>query len=284
MHQYAPGELRLILVDPKRVEFDGYDGSPYLLSNVITDTRKALKSLKWCLKELDRRFDVLQKAECRNIRYYNESAKVKMPYIVYVIDELADLMVVAPKQFEEAIIRIAQMARAVGIHIIIATQRPCEDVITGMIKANMPARVAFSVASKEDSIIVMDRGGAEKLLGRGDSLYMDAEMPKPIRLKTPYISEEDVNKVKQYLVGKGREYNLIDAIDSSMPDYEDDVLLEEAKKAVLESRKASASFIQRKLRIGYARAASILDQLEEEGVIGPSNGAAPRDIYLNRNE
>ncbi|MCK5320342.1 DNA translocase FtsK 4TM domain-containing protein [Candidatus Parcubacteria bacterium] len=296
MYQNTPDNLRFIMVDPKRVELVGYNGIPYLMAPVITDVPKTINALKWCLNEMDRRFDILSKTGKRNIQTYNESMEIKMPYLVFVIDELADLMVTAAKDIEAGIIRLAQMARAVGIHLVLATQRPSVDVITGLIKANMPARIAFSVASSTDSRTILDSLGAEKLLGRGDMLFVNAELSKPVRIQGAFLSDEEIKKIVRYVKFKGGKPDFVGGIterqkvsgiggvglDGSSGD--EDELLHEAREIVVNMGKASASLLQRKLRIGYARAASILDQLEEAGVVGQGNGSKPREILISKQQ
>jgi len=296
MYQNSPDDLRFIMVDPKRVEMTTYNDIPYLLCPVIDDVNKTVNALKWCLNEMDKRYETLKVAGKKNIQAYNESAEERMPYIVFIIDELADLMVAAAKDIEGAVIRLAQMARAVGIHLILATQRPSVDVITGLIKANMPARIAFSVASGTDSRTILDVLGAEKLLGRGDMLFKNAEMSKPVRLQGAFLDDDEIEKIVKYVKKKAGKPKYIDEIverqvvkgmggiglDGMKGD--EDELLAEAKEIVVNMGKASASFLQRKLRIGYARAASILDQLEELGIIGPSNGAKPREILISKEQ
>jgi DNA segregation ATPase FtsK/SpoIIIE, S-DNA-T family len=280
------------MVDPKRVELTLYNGIPHLLTPVITDSKKTVNALKWCIGEMDRRFETLAKVGSRDITSYNNKfPNNKLPHIVFIIDELADLMATAANEVEAGIIRLAQMARAVGIHLVIATQRPSVDVITGLMKANIPARIAFSVASLIDSRTILDSPGAEKLLGRGDMLFQTAEFSKPIRIQGAFISENEVYNVVKYLKrGEQPEY------DESITEKtskgggtanmfggagdDNDDLFDDAKQAILEAKKASASFLQRKLRVGYARAARILDELEEAGIIGPSNGAKPREILI----
>jgi S-DNA-T family DNA segregation ATPase FtsK/SpoIIIE len=296
MYQNTPDTLRFIMVDPKRVELPVYNGIPYLLAPVITEVPKTINALKWCLNEMERRFEVLQKTGYRNIQGYNEANEIKMPFIVFIIDELADLMVANAKDIEACVIRLAQMARAVGIHLILATQRPSVDVITGLIKANMPGRIAFSVASGTDSRTILDSLGAEKLLGRGDMLFANAELSKPVRLQGAFLSDDETKKIVRYIKTKGGGACFVDnvtdrqavqgtggiGLDGKKGD--EDELLDEARKNIVRFQKASASFLQRKLRIGYARAASILDQLEEMGIVGPSNGAKPRDILISQEQ
>ena len=295
LYQNNPDDLKFIMVDPKRVELPAYDGIPYLLTPVITDVPKTINALKWCLNEMDRRYDILSRASKKDIQGYNQTVANKMPYIVFIIDELADLMVAASKDIEAGIIRLAQMARAVGIHLILATQRPSVDVITGLIKANMPARIAFSVASGTDSRTILDSLGAEKLLGRGDMLYKGTEMSKPVRLQGAFVSETEIGKITRYLKAQGEPQYIenitnrqkvqgIGGIGLDGVKGDEDELVSEAKELVIKAGKASASYLQRRLRIGYARAASILDALEEEGVIGPAQGAKPRDILVSREQ
>ncbi len=293
MYQNTPDEVRFIMVDPKRVELPVYNNIPYLLTPVITEVPKTINALKWCLNEMDRRFELLQKTGVRNIQGYNETADVKMPYVIFVIDELADLMVAAAKDIEAGVIRLAQMARAVGIHLILATQRPSVDVITGLIKANMPGRIAFSVASGTDSRTILDMLGAEKLLGRGDMLYINAELSKPVRLQGAFLSDSEIKRVVRFIKAKSKQSAYLDDVTERQTvkgiggvgldglKGDEDELLHEAKEIILKYNKASASLLQRRLRVGYARAASILDQLEELGYIGPSNGSKPREILIS---
>lgn len=296
LYQNNPDDLKFILVDPKRVELTIYNGLPHLLTPVITEVSKTINALKWCLNEMDRRFDTLSKVHKRDIESYNESAKEKMPYIVFIIDELADLMVVAAKDMETGVVRLAQMARAVGIHLVLATQRPSVNVITGTIKANMPARIAFAVASGIDSRTILDSSGAEKLLGRGDMLFSNATLSKPKRLQGALITDQEIKRIVNYIKDKSGEPNYIEeiterqkvkgmagvGIDGGSDD--DDELLSEAKELIINSGKASASYLQRRLSVGYARAARLLDLLEEAGVIGPSNGAKPREILISQDQ
>lgn len=296
LYQNNPDDLRFIMVDPKRVELTIYDGIPHLLTPVITEVSKTINALKWCLNEMDRRFQTLARVKKRDIDSYNKTAKNKMPYIVFIIDELADLMVVAAKDIETGIVRLAQMARAVGIHLVLATQRPSVNVITGTIKANMPARIAFSVASGIDSRTILDGLGAEKLLGKGDMLFSDATMSKPKRIQGAYVSDAEIKRVVNYLKSKGGRPAYLDGvtdrqkvqgvagvgIDGGSDD--DDSLTQEAKEIVINAGKASATLLQRRLSIGYARAAKILDILEEAGIIGPAQGAKPREVMVSREQ
>lgn len=289
LYQNDPDILKFVFVDPKRVELTNYNGIPYLLTPVITDVKKTINALKWLISEMDRRYDKLSKMGKRNIITYNETAEEKMPYIVVVIDELADLMVAAASEMESCIVRLAQMARAVGIHLVLATQRPSVDVITGLIKANITSRIAFSVASLMDSRTILDCSGAEKLVGRGDMLYISADLSKPVRLQGAYLSDNEIRKVVDYLRNNFGEPEF--AIDITAKQFgttnfdfdangDDDELVNEAKELIVKSGKASASFLQRKLKVGYARAARLLDLLEEQGIIGPAQGAKPREILV----
>ena len=300
LYRNGPEDLRLIMVDPKRVELTLYNKIPHLLTPVITDPKKTILALKWAAKEMDRRYDVLQEYSVRDIESYHstvydkskkDETTEKMPYIVILIDELADIMQTYPRELESAIVRLAQMSRAVGIHLILSTQRPSVNVITGLIKANVPTRVALQVSSQIDSRTILDQGGAEKLLGAGDMLYASGEMSQPERLQSAFISEDEVKKVVEYLrkayideIPDGIELSgSIDKAGGSMfsdsiGDDEDDDLYEDARQTVIEAGKASTSYLQRKLGVGYARAARLIDMLEERGVIGPGNGAKPRDV------
>lgn len=299
----GPEILRFLLIDPKRVEFPIYNDLPHLLCPVICDSQKAVNALKWVISEMERRFDLLSIAQARDISGYNEMVIKKdeepLPYIILAIDELADLMAARGKEVEAGIVRIAQMARAVGIHLVVATQRPSVEVITGLIKANITSRVAFQVASQIDSRTILDMAGSEKLLGLGDLLFVSAEVTKPKRIQAPYISEKEVKRVVEYIKAKVKiqkprieEEILTEGLElpetiagaSTTQGFEEDPLYEEAKKLVIEARKASASLLQRRLRIGYARAARLIDILEERGVVGPADGARPREILLRTQE
>ena len=313
----SPDDLKLILIDPKRVELTLYNKIPHLLTPVITDAKKAILALKWAAKEMDRRYDILESESVRDIQSYHKnvvepeyqkmekrgekegvetaSAKLheRMPYLAIVIDELADIMATYPRELESAIVRLAQMSRATGIHLILSTQRPSVNVITGLIKANVPARIALQVASQIDSRTILDTGGAEKLLGAGDMLFLSGEMAKPARLQSAFVSEAEVKKVTKHLAEQckdeppqelafsGEEASGGGSIfDSGALDDEeiDDDLYEEAREAVISAGKASTSYLQRKLRIGYSRAARLMDILEEKNVIGPADGSKPREV------
>lgn len=309
LYRNGPNQMRFIMVDPKRVELTLYNGIPHLLTPVITDPKKSILALKWAAKEMDRRYNILEGEQVRDIESYHttifEPAKKKglkdmpeaMPYIVIVIDELADIMQSYPRELEAGIVRLAQMSRAVGIHLILSTQRPSVNVITGLIKANVPTRMALQVASQIDSRTILDSGGAELLLGAGDMLYQSADMQKPVRLQTAYIAEGEVKKVAEYIKkhnagsldaldlggganGTGHEPNDAMSMSVNFDDSadNDDDLYEDAKAAVTEAGRASTSYLQRKLRIGYSRAARLMDILEAKGVIGPSDGSRPREV------
>ncbi len=307
----SPEHLKFIMIDPKRVELTLYNGIPHLLTPVVTDPKKAILALKWAVKEMDKRYDILEAESVRDIESYHknilepelESFKKKkrenpeeaklpnlMPYIIIVIDELADLMQTYPRELEAGVVRLAQMSRAVGIHLLISTQRPSVNVITGLIKANIPTRIALQVSSQIDSRTILDTGGAEKLLGAGDMLYLSGDMSKPVRLQSAFITEGEVKKVNAHLkeeyrdalpgeidfTSTEREHNPI--FDANLDEENEDGLYEDARQVVVEAGKASTSYIQRKLRVGYARAARLIDMLEERGVIGPGDGAKPREV------
>lgn len=315
----APEDLRFIMVDPKRVELTLYKNIPHLLTPVITDAKKSILALKWAIKEMDRRYEILEEHTVRDIQSYHktivEPAKEKfkkkgevdeseipenMPYIVIVIDELADIMQAYPRELEASIVRLAQMSRAVGIHLILSTQRPSVNVITGLIKANIPTRVALQVASQIDSRTILDMAGAEKLLGAGDMLYMSGEMSKPIRIQAAYITEDEVKGVVKFLKSAyadevpdeidiavaGQDKNVLfeGVLDGGVDDDRGDDLYEDAKAAVVEAGKASTSYIQRRLRVGYARAARLMDMMEDRGIIGPSDGSKPREILIGNED
>lgn len=292
LYRHSPADLKLILVDPKRVELKGYDDIPHLLSPVITEPEKCISALKWAVAEMERRYSVFADLGKRNISEYNKiKDQTHMPFIVIIIDELADLMMMAPQDVESLIVRIAQKARATGIHLVIATQRPSVNVITGLIKANITARVAFSTVSQVDSRTIIDQAGADKLLGKGDMLFLSPTHIKPHRIQGIFVSEKEVKDVANFL-RKSREptYNE-DVLTQSVKlggrrgsveiDNKEDDMLMEASQLVIESRKASASLLQRRLRIGYARAARLLDMMEERGIVSPPDGARPRDVLVN---
>ncbi|OGZ61650.1 MAG: hypothetical protein A3H51_00135 [Candidatus Spechtbacteria bacterium RIFCSPLOWO2_02_FULL_38_8] len=302
IYKNPPQLLRFILIDPKRVEFPIYAGIPHLLAPIVVDNNKAVNALKWAVGEMERRFEVLSDAKERDIQSYNSNKKVIksneiLPYILIIIDELADLMSSKGKEVEALIVRIAQMARAVGIHLVLATQRPSVEIVTGLIKANITSRVAFQVGSQVDSRTVLDMAGAERLLGRGDMLFLSPESSKPIRVQGSYVSQQEIKRTTDYLRNQKETMNdgeevedfnetirssstshsiNLDNIESDM----EDELYEDAKALVIKQQKGSASYLQRRLRVGYARAARLLDMLEENGIVGPVDGAKPRDVYV----
>ena len=294
LYRNSPSDMKLILVDPKQVELTPYKDIPHLLAPVITDPEKCISSLKWAVAEMERRLRTFASVGRRNIKEYNNLKEGEhMPYIVIVIDELADLMMMAARDVEALIVRIAQKARAGGIHLVLATQRPSVDVITGLIKANIPARVAFTTTSQVDSRTIIDRIGAEKLLGMGDMLFVTAQSPKPRRIQAAFISDNETVKVCDFLrdqrppqyddevvsqpvqLGKGPSPGLLDA-DSG----DEDEMWRDALQVILASKKASTSLLQRRLRIGYARAARIVEMMEEQGIISPPDGSRPRDVLI----
>lgn len=289
----TPAEVRLILVDPKRVELTVYNGIPHLLTPVIVEPDKILSALKWALHEMDRRYKLFAEVGVRNIDSYNEfSGFQALPYIVILVDELADLMAYAPVEVEDSICRLAQMARATGVHLVVATQRPSVDVITGLIKANIPSRIAFNVSSMIDSRVIIDMPGAEKLLGKGDMLYIPPDQAKPTRIQGTYVSEHEVKKIVEYFRNKNQPVEYTNEVttmpvtwkktasSANITDDGKDDKFEEAVRIVCQYDRASASLLQRRLSIGYARAARILDQLEGEGIVGPGEGSKPREVLL----
>lgn len=289
MYQNSPDDLKLVLVDPKKVELTMYNDIPYLLTPVITDVKKTINALKWVVGEMERRYILLSERGKRNLAAFNAANKNdSLPYIVFIIDELADLMSMAAFEVEGAIVRLAQMARAVGIHLILATQRPSVNVLTGLIKANVPSRIAFSVPSQIDSRTILDMAGADKLLGRGDMLFLSPDLGKPRRLQGAFLEDNEIEQVTNFLRDQG-EVEYQDAIvERPVKSYSgdsgvgfEDNLYNDAREEVTRAGKASASLLQRRLRIGYARAARLLDIMEAEGVIGPADGAKPRDILVS---
>ncbi|MBI4630996.1 MAG: DNA translocase FtsK, partial [Chloroflexi bacterium] len=307
--QNTPDDLKFLMVDPKRVELTSYNNIPHLLVPVIVDMERVVGSLQWVTREMDERYRKFAKAGTRNIVDYNarigKEAEKKLPYLVVIIDELADLMMLAPDETERTITRLAQMARATGIHLIIATQRPSVDVVTGLIKANFPARIAFAVASSIDSRVILDQPGAEKLLGRGDMLLQSPDTGQPLRMQGVFVSDVEIQRLVRYW--KGARGMDVDSDESPQPqavasapmtpgaptpiqtpmweedngsksDSEDD-LFDESVKVVREMRKASITLLQRRLRIGYTRAAKLIDELEEKGIVGPAkSGAQQREV------
>ncbi|WP_035396798.1 DNA translocase FtsK [Exiguobacterium sp. OS-77] len=285
-----PDEVRLMMIDPKMVELNVYNGIPHLLAPVVTDPKKAAQALKQVVSEMERRYEIFSQNGARNIEGYNalidkmnaeEKVHQRLPYIVVIVDELADLMMVASNEVEDAIMRLAQMARAAGIHMVIATQRPSVDIITGVIKANIPSRIAFSVSSATDSRTILDTGGADKLLGRGDMLLLGNGMNKPVRVQGAFLSDEEVEKIVNHVISQQKAQYVEAMIPKDVPEGEtevDDPLYDEVVQFILTQETASTSMIQRKYRIGYNRAARLIDALEENGLIGPSEGSKPRRV------
>lgn len=291
----APTEVKFILVDPKRVELTPYNGLPHLLTPVIVDPEKVISALRWLMAEMDRRYKLFAQAGARNIESYNEMSGFQaLPYIVLFIDELADIMLFSPVEVEDAVTRIAQMSRATGIHMVLATQRPSVDVITGLIKANVPSRIAFAVSSQIDSRVILDTQGAEKLLGKGDMLYLPPEQAKPLRIQGAFIGDKEIAGLISFLKNQGVETQYTEEVTTmtkagsvSVPGAGGNVddLFKEAVKVVCQYDRASASLLQRRLSIGYARAARIVDQLESAGVIAPSDGTSkPREVLIQNAE
>ena len=302
-----PSEVKMVLVDPKKVEMSMYNGVPHLLMPVVTDPKKASIALMKMVSEMERRYSLFEETRTKNIGDYNKYVEdrrrnlngkfEKLPYIVIIIDELADLMLVAAKEVEDSILRITQMARAAGIHLIVATQRPSTDVITGIVKANIPSRISFAVSSSIDSRTILDMTGAEKLLGKGDMLFLPMGENSPVRIQGAYVSDDEINKVIDYVVGQQKaqfdnKFNLDatattmhnDDVDSSDVDEKDDPLYKEIVEFVVKTGKASASLLQRKYKLGYNRAARIIDLLEERGIVGPQNGSKPREVLVKLEE
>lgn len=291
LYRATPNEVKFILVDPKRVELTQYDGIPHLLTPVIVEPEKVVSALKWTIAQMEKRYKMFAEVGARNIERYNEMSGFQaLPYIVVIVDELADIIFFAPSDVEDTITRLAQMARATGIHLLIATQRPSVDVITGLIKANIPCRLAFNVTSMVDSRVIIDMPGAEKLLGRGDMLYIPPDQAKPTRIQGTFVSEPEIQKLINYLKRTGvkpqyteevtTKYKAKAAAAAGIPEQEVDELFDEAVRIVCEYDRASASLLQRRLSVGYARAARILDQLEQAGVVGPQDGSKPREVLI----
>ncbi|MEK5039492.1 DNA translocase FtsK [Sporosarcina sp. FSL K6-3457] len=293
-----PHEVKMMMIDPKMVELNVYNGVPHLLAPVVTDPRKASQALQKVVSEMERRYELFSHTGTRNIEGYNDHIEVwneengekhpRMPYIVVIVDELADLMMVASSDVEDSITRLAQMARAAGIHLIIATQRPSVDVITGIIKANIPSRVAFAVSSAIDSRTILDSGGAEKLLGRGDMLFLPAGVAKPVRIQGAFVSDSEVEAIVDFVIEQQKaqyQEEMIPQDIKEVPAHEEtDELYDEAVQLVTEMQTASVSMLQRRFRVGYSRAARIVDQMEMRGVVGPSEGSKPRQVLIGRGE
>lgn len=298
LYKNSPQTLRLILIDPKRVELSAYEGIPHLIGPVILESKKAINVFRWAINEMERRYDILLKTGSRDIKSYNSNKRGEpMPYILIVVDEMADLMTSYGREVEGTIVRLAQMARATGIHLILSTQRPSVEIITGLIKANITSRIALQVASQVDSRTILDTSGAEKLLGGGDLLFISSELSKPKRIQGAYVPEEEVKKVTEFIKENNSKLeeaepafeenaeaqnaeNIFDEYDMD----EEDELYNDALGVVLEAKKASASLLQRRLKVGYARAARLLDIMEKKGIISPAKGAKPREILVDRNE
>ncbi|MBI3638580.1 DNA translocase FtsK 4TM domain-containing protein, partial [Candidatus Wolfebacteria bacterium] len=304
LYKNSPETLRLILIDPKRVELSTYSGLPHLMSPVITQPKKAIGVLRWLIEEMNRRYELLMHAGSRDIQSYNKKKQDDiLPYVVIVVDELADLMVTYGREVEGSVVRLAQMARATGLHLIVSTQRPSVEIVTGLIKANITSRMALQLPSQVDSRTILDTSGAEKLLGGGDMLFISSEISKPKRIQGAYLSEEEVNKVTTFIRENNKDLSSEDDVilengdsesggpandysrisDDMLDKYTDengDDLLDEAVQVVIEAKKASASLLQRRLKVGYARAARLLDIMEARGIIGPGDGAKPREVYI----
>ncbi|MFA9559065.1 DNA translocase FtsK [Evansella sp. AB-rgal1] len=292
IYKSAPKDVRLLLIDPKMVELAPYNGIPHLASPVITDPKEATEGLKWAVAEMDRRYELFAAEGTRDLMRYNEKLRKvgrednTLPYLVIVVDELADLMMVAPNDVEEAICRIAQKARACGIHLLVATQRPSVDVITGLIKANIPTRIAFSVSSQADSRTILDGSGAERLLGKGDMLFLENGSGKPVRLQGTFVSDDEIDRVVEHVKKAGNTSFLFEkeTLQHQILTEAEDDLFSEACEFVCDQHSASASLLQRQFRIGYNRAARLIDDMEDRGYISPSNGSKPRDVYLTKDE
>lgn len=281
----------MMMIDPKMVELNVYNGIPHLLAPVVTEPKKAAQALKRIVDEMERRYELFAHTGTRNIEGYNEhisreeNDSLALPYIVVIVDELADLMMVASNDVEDAITRIAQMARAAGIHLIIATQRPSVDVITGVIKANIPSRIAFAVSSQVDSRTILDSAGAEKLLGRGDMLFVPIGANKPIRVQGAFLSDAEVENVVEYVISQQKAQYQEEMIPTEVEEVfteVDDDLYSDAVQLVTDMQTASVSMLQRKFRIGYARAARLIDAMEERGIVGPYEGSKPREVLTHK--
>ena len=305
LYHSSPEEVRMILIDPKQVEFSMYNGIPHLLVPVVTNPRKAAGALGWAVTEMIQRYQTFTENNVRDIKAYNKLAKTSdtlktMPLILIVIDELSDLMMAAGKEVEDAIVRLAQMARAAGMHLVIATQRPSVDVITGLIKANIPSRLALTVASAVDSRTILDTGGAEKLLGKGDMLFHPVGLPKPVRVQGCFVSDEEICSVIEFLkTSSSSQYDeqVVEEINRQAEAAEkaevreegggvsdSDEMLPQAIEAVVEAGQASTSLLQRRLRVGYARAGRLVDEMEQRGIIGPHEGSKPRQVLITRQQ
>jgi S-DNA-T family DNA segregation ATPase FtsK/SpoIIIE len=289
LYKAAPDEVKFLMIDPKMVELNVYNGIPHLLAPVVTDPRRASLALKKIVVEMEKRYEMFSKSATRNIEGYNtlmaDNPAAVLPYIVVIVDELADLMMVAANDVEDSIARLAQMARAAGIHLIIATQRPSVDVITGVIKANIPSRIAFGVSSQVDSRTILDMVGAEKLLGRGDMLFLPVGMSKPIRVQGAFLSDQEVETLVTYARGQAEaEYkeDLVPEVEEESAEGDEmlDELYDQAVQIIVEAKQASVSLLQRRMRIGYTRAARLIDQMEARSVVGPYEGSKPREVLI----
>jgi S-DNA-T family DNA segregation ATPase FtsK/SpoIIIE len=284
IYNATPDEVKFLMVDPKMVELAVYNGLPHLLCPVVTDAKKVSGALSWVVGEMENRYKMLAKVTARNIQSFNLKSEEKLPYIVIIIDELADLMMIAQEDIENAITRLAQLSRAVGIHLLLATQRPSVDVVTGVIKANFPARISFKVASKVDSRTVLDMNGADKLLGKGDMLFLEPGKEKPIRAQGTLLTDDEIEKVVTFIKQQRNpiyDEEILEQQKKSVTGrngIDKDVFFDEAVNMVLETGQASVSMLQRRLRLGYTRAARLIDAMEEEGIVGPFRGSKPREI------
>ena len=287
------------MVDPKVVELSNYNGIPHLLTPVVTEPKKAASALHWAVAEMERRYKAFADNHVREIKSYNQQAAEKMPYIVIIIDELSDLMMVAKVDVEDAILRLAQKARAAGIHLILATQRPSVDVITGIVKANIPSRIAFAVSSQTDSRTILDMGGAEKLLGKGDMLFYPIGMNKPVRVQGAFVTDAELNKIVDFIVKQSIPVNYSEEVTAQKLECDEkeknnekagpsapaeDELFEDALRLVLDMGQASSSMLQRRFGIGYNRAARLVDTMEELGIVGQYAGSKPREVIISRQE
>ncbi len=283
LYRNTPDELKFVMIDPKMLEFSIYNDIPHLLTPVITEPKKAIKVLNAMVKEMERRYKLMSKLKVKNIENYNAKVDEKLPYIVIIIDELADLMMTSGKDVEYSIARLAQMARASGIHLIVATQRPSVDVVTGLIKANLPSRISFKVGQKIDSKVILDQFGAESLLGRGDMLFTPPGSSRLIRLHAPFTTEEEIEKVVEFLKSQREvEYDFVlEDNDEVLEEIDDlDELFEDAKEIILKEKRTSISYLQRRLNIGYNRAANIIEQMERMGILSPPNSKGQREILI----
>jgi S-DNA-T family DNA segregation ATPase FtsK/SpoIIIE len=287
LYKASPSDVKFIMIDPKRVELMPYNGLPHLLCPVVTDHKKVSAALNWTVAEMSRRYDLLQEAGARNIEAFNEKRE-KLPYIVVIIDEFADLMSVARVEIENAVTRLAQLSRAVGIHLVLATQRPSVNVVTGVLKANLPARISFKVASKVDSRTVLDKNGSETLLGKGDMLFQEPGKEEMVRIQGTFVKDAEIERVVEFIRTQAEpvydEEILKEQQKSQFDTGEKDELYDEAARIIMESNQASVSILQRRMRLGYTRAARIIDAMEQEGLVGPFEGSKPRKILVNRED